>query len=125
MNKILYFDYRGTKYPLLMNLYAMEMIEEEFGSTGKLTQELLGGKTFTTMKSVFRILGNAARESLGQPEDITGNEIRHASPEEMTDLADLMKQALRLGRYSETAPGESAGDEKVDIFEDEEDKKNG
>ena len=117
--------YRGETYELLLNLYAVEQIEDEFGGMNAMLQELRGGKQYQTLRRLFRILGNAARECRGLPEDLTGDEIRHADQREVAEISRAIMDAFADGKRSETTDGNEADDERRDLYEDEEDAKNG
>ena len=124
-SKVVTYRFRGTDYPLLFDLYAMEMIEDEFGSMKAAMLELTGGKQFKALRKLFRILANAAREAEDLPEDVTGNEVRRAGAEEMRELSDAIQQCFKAGKKTETEAGQEGSDERRELFEDEEDRKNG
>lgn len=122
--KIIY-NYRGKEYPLMMDLYALEQIEDEFGGMRELRSEMTKGKQFHCARSLFRILGNAALEDQDLPETLTGKEIRRATLAEITELMSVILRLLDIAGITETGAGEAASDEKKELFEDEEDEKNG
>lgn len=59
MTRYVTIDYRGTEYELLFDLYAMEMIEDEFGSMPAMAKEMDSGKSYKSLKKLFKILVNA------------------------------------------------------------------
>lgn len=118
------FDFRGESYPLMMDLYALEKIEEEFGGMRAVREEMVGGKQFTTIGKLFRILGNAALEADEQPETLTGKEIRRATLEEVGRLMGLILRLIDMGNQTTTNAGEAASDERKEIYQDEDDLKN-
>lgn len=124
MNKYVIVEFQGQGYELLFNLYAMEQIEDEWGSMRAMAQELDSGKQYQSLRKLFRILGNAARESRDLPESLTGKEIRRASPDEITRIRDGILEAISLGKRTETQEGEEASDEHRDLYQDENDEKN-
>lgn len=124
MTRYVTIDYRGTEYELLFDLYAMEMIEDEFGSMPAMAKEMDSGKSYKSLKKLFKILVNAAYESRDSKKTVTGDEIRRATPEEIIQVRDAVLEALRQGKKTETNDGEEASDEHRDLYQDEDDEKN-
>ncbi len=118
------YNFRGTVYPLMMDLYALEKIEEEFGGMRKVQEEIRTGKQFQTIKRLFTILGNAALEDMDQPETLTGEEIRRATLDEIATLMTLIFQLIDLSGQTQTGDGEAGSDMRKELYEDEEDEKN-
>lgn len=125
MKRFVTYQYRGTDYRMIFNLYAMEQIEDEFGSMKTALGELEGGKQFKALRKMFRFLGNGALVEQDQEPTLTGDEILKADLKEMARLSDAVKACFALGRKTETEAGEAGSDEKRELFEDEEDEKNG
>lgn len=123
-NKPIIFKYRGKEFPMILDLYALEKIEEELGGMTEVQKCLRSGKQFITIRKLFRIFANAGLEWMDQEETVTGDEIKRATVDEMKELADVIRMIITAGEYSETKAGEVAGDEKVDLYHDEEDEKN-
>ena len=117
-NKPIIFRYRGKEFPMILDLYALEKIEEELGGMTEVQKCLRSGKQFITIRKLFRIFANAGLEWMDQ------DEIKRATVDEMKELADVIRAIITAGEYSETKAGEVAGDEKVDLYHDEEDEKN-
>lgn len=115
----------GRVYELRFDMYAMEMVENEFGGLKELFTELGSGKQVKAMKATFRIMGNSARAYRGEPETITGNEILRLTMDEMAQLTQDMQREIRKSMKKETADGNEADDETHDLYQDEEDEKNG
>lgn len=125
MKRFVTYQYRGKEFRLLFNLYALEQIEEEWGSVPKAMDELRGGKQFTTLRKLFRFLGNGALIEQDQEPSLTGDEILKADLREMARLSDAIRSCFQAGKRTETEAGEAASDERRELFEDEEDEKNG
>ena len=115
----------GRAFELRFDMYAMEMVEEEFGGVRALFQELDSGKQVASLKAIFRIMGNSARAFRGEPETVTGKEIMRLTMAEMRDLTADIQAEIRKSMRKETADGNEADDEVHDLYEDEEDEKNG
>lgn len=115
----------GRAIELRFDMYAMEKVEEEFGGIRELFQELQGGKQVKALKNIFRIMANSARAFRGEPETIKGNEILRLTMAEMSQLTADIQAEIRKSMKKETANGNEADDETHDLYEDEEDEKNG
>lgn len=115
----------GRAFELRFDMYAMEMVEEEFGGIRELFQELQGGKQVKALKSIFRIMGNSAHAFRGEPETVTGKEILRLTMAEMSQLTADIQAEIRKSMKKETADGNEADDEVHDLYEDEESEKNG
>lgn len=125
MNKPVIFKYRGKEYPMILDLYALEQIEEELGGMKAVQENLRGGKQFQTLRKLFKIFANAGLEAEDKEETVTGDEIKRASLEEMVQFSETVQEIIYGSRKTETNDGEVASDGKVDLYEDEEDVKNG
>lgn len=110
---------------LRFDMYAMEKVEEEFGGVRELFTELDSGKKVRALKAIFRIMANSARAYRGDAESYTGNEILRLTMAEMSALTEDIQKEIRKSMHKETANGGEADDEVHDLYEDEEDEKNG
>lgn len=115
----------GVEYSLTMDMYALEMIEEKWGGMRQAQEAMKNGKTFTTLREIFVILCNAAKEAQDLPEDTPEDAIRHATIEEIAELTQLVQDLILYGKRTETAAGQEASDERTELYQDEEDEKNG
>ena len=109
----------GKEYGLRFDLYAMEQIEEEFGSVKDSFEALKSGKQIKTTRVLFKILANSFLSYGGQEETVTGKEIMHAGMEEVMKISDAIKQAIAEGSKSETTGGNEADDSVHDIYLEE------
>lgn len=106
----------GVTYELRFDLYALEQIEEEYGSLRDMFALLKSGKGQTKlMKRLFLIMANAQRSYEGKPEDITEAALKHAR---LSVLADI-RAALDEGMKTETMNGGAADDDVHDGYLDE------
>ena len=116
----------GRIYELRFDLYAMEGVEEEFGSMKELFEIMSSGKRqVKTLKSLFRLMGNSARAFRGEEENITGQEVLRLTVREMGELSEAMKREIQKSMKKETMDGNEADDEDHDLYETESDRKNG
>lgn len=116
----------GRIYELRFDLYAMEGVEEEFGSMKELFEIMSSGKRqVKTLKSLFRLMGNSARAYRGEDENITGQEVLRLTVREMGELSEAMKREIQKSMKKETMDGNEADDEDHDLYETESDRKNG
>ena len=115
---------REKEYGLRFDLYAMEQIEEEFGSVKDAFDQLREGKLLKTTRILFKILANSYRSYNGEPENVTGDEIKHEGMEIVQKLSEAVKAAITEGSKSETTGGNEADDEKHDVYLEEIERKN-
>lgn len=117
----------GRVYELKFDLYALEQVQDAYeGGLQELFESLAGGrKQVRALKDIFRIMANAARADRGDPENVTGQEILRLTMAEMRELSEDLKTEIRRSMKKETADGNEADDEEHDLYEDEEDEKNG
>lgn len=115
----------GRVYELKFDLYALEQVQEEYDGLQDLFEQLAGRKQVKALKAIFRIMANAARADRGDPETVTGNEILRLTIAEMKQLTQDIQKEIRRSMKKETADGNEADDEVHDLYEDEEDQKNG
>lgn len=115
---------RGKRYPLRFDLWALEQIEEEFGGVSKMLTNLRGGEgtvMSATIRTVFRIMANCARDYAGLAPNLTGDEVRHTA---MGPLTAAIYAAIDRGMKAETSGGGEADDEPYDAYAEEYDEKN-
>lgn len=112
-------------YELRFDLYAMEQVEEAFGGMREMLAELSGSRQVGALKKVFRIMGNSALSWRGREESLTGQEIMRLTVAEMADVSRALQAEIRKSMKKETADGNEADDEVHDLYQDEEDEKNG
>ena len=114
----------GKEYPLRFDMYAMEQVEEEFGGIRAMFDAMTGNgaqSVAKTLRILFKILANSARNSLDLPENVTGEEIRHCS---IQKVSAAISEAVNEGMKSETTGGNEADDEVHDEYLDELESKN-
>ena len=114
---------KGKEYGLRFDLYAMEKIEEEFGSVKNIFDTLKEGKQIKATRTLFRILANSWKSFNGEPEDVTGDEIKHAGIDAIKEVSEAVQHAIAEGSKSETTEGNEADDEVHDIFLEEIERK--
>lgn len=107
---------KGKEYGLRFDMYAMEQIEEEFGSVKKIFETLKDGKQLKATRILFRILANSYLSYNDQEETVTGNEIKHADIEQIREISDAVQKAIAEGSHSETTGGNEADDEVHDVY---------
>ena len=115
----------GREYNLRFDLYAMEQIEEEFGSLKSVFEVMSGGKQIKATRTLFKILANSWLSNEGEAETVTGDEIKHADIDQIKAVSAAVQQAIAEGSKSETTQGNEADDEVHDIYLEEIDRKNG
>lgn len=115
---------REKEYGLRFDLYAMEQIEEEFGSVKDAFDKLREGKLLKTTRILFKILANSYLSYNGEQETVTGDEIKHEGMEIVQKLSEAVKAAIMEGSKSETTGGNEADDEKHDVYLEEIERKN-
>lgn len=115
----------GRVYELKFDLYALEQVQEEYDGLQDLFEQLGGRKQVKALKAIFRIMANSARADRGDPENVTGNEILRLTIAEMKKLTQDIQTEIRRSMKKETADGNEADDEVHDLYQDEEDEKNG
>lgn len=118
-------EINGTVYGLRFDLYAMEQIEEEFGSVKAVFDVLRGGKQLKATRILFRILANSYLSFHGKEETVTGDEVKHADMEMIRVISEAVQKAIAEGSKSETTDGNEADDEVHDMYLEEIERKNG
>ena len=116
---------KGETYGLRFDLYAMEQIEEEFGSVKDVFTALQGGKQIKTTRKLFRILANSYLSNKGEEESVTGDEIKHEGMDMIKTISEAVQAAITEGSKSETTDGNEADDEVHDMYLEEIERKNG
>ena len=115
----------GKEYGLRFDLYAMEQMEEEFGSVKAVFDMMREGKhQVKTMRTLFKIMANSYLGWKGEEENVTGDEVKHADMNMVTEISDAVKQAIAEGSKSETTGGNEADDEVHDVYLEEIERKN-
>ena len=112
-----------TEYGLRMDMYAMEMIEDEFGGMKAMFEKLQGGGG-KTIRALFRILANAALAYEGKEETVTGDELKRLRMAAVAGIMKAIQAAVEEGMKSETSDGEEADDEVFDVYLSEIESKN-
>lgn len=111
------------EYGLRLDMYAMEMIEDEFGSMKEMFEKIQAGGS-KTVRTLFRILANAELAYEGKEETVTGDELRRLKVAAMTGLGAAIRAAVEEGMKSETTDGAEADDEVFDVYLSEIESKN-
>ena len=113
----------GVEYGLRMDLYAMEMIEDEFGSMKEMLEKVQSGGT-KTIRTLFRILANAQLAFEGKEETVTGKEIQRLRVAAVAGIGTAVRRAIEEGLKAETTEGAEADDEVFDVYLAEIESKN-
>jgi hypothetical protein len=111
------------EYGLRLDMYAMEMIEEEFGSMKEMYAKIQGGGS-KAIRSLFRILANAQLAYEGKEETVTGDELKRLRVSALAGISAAIRAAVEEGMKSETTDGAEADDEVFDVYLAEMDAKN-
>lgn len=110
-------------YGLRMDMYAMEMIEDEFGGMKEMFQKIQDGGS-KAVRVLFRILANAQRAYEGKEETVTGDELKRLRVSAMAGIGNAIRAAIEEGMKSETTDGAEADDEVFDVYLSEIESKN-
>jgi hypothetical protein len=113
----------GVEYGLRMDLYAMEQLEDQFGSMKDVFQKIQEGGS-KMMRTLFRILANAQLAYEGKEETVTGDELKRMKVAALHELSAAIQAAVEEGMKSETTGGEEADDEVFDVYLNEIESKN-
>ena len=113
----------GKEYGLRMDMYAMEMIEEEFGGMKDMLEKLREGSS-KQIRALFRILANAQLAYEGKEETVTGDELKSLRVAAVAGLGKAISAAVEEGMKSETTEGAEADDEVFDVYLSEVEAKN-
>ena len=112
-----------VEYGLRMDMYAMELIEDEFGGMKEMFEKVQAGGS-KTVRALFRILANAQLSFEGKEETVTGDELKHLKVAAMAGVGKAIRAAVEEGMKSETTDGEEADDEVFDVYLSEIEAKN-
>ena len=111
------------EYGLRMDMYAMEMIEEEFGGMKDMLEKLREGGA-KQIRILFRILANAELAYEGKEETVTGDELKSLRVAAVAGIGKAISAAVEEGMKSETTEGSEADDEVFDVYLSEVEEKN-
>lgn len=112
-----------TEYGLRLDMYAMELIEDEFGSMKEMFAKIQEGGS-RTIRKLFSILANAQLAYEGKEETVTGDELKRLRVNALSGIGNAIKAAIEEGMKSETNDGEEADDEVFDVYMQEIEAKN-
>lgn len=112
-----------TEYGLRMDMYAMEMIEDEFGGMKEMFEKIQTGGS-KSIRAIFRILANAQLAYEGKEETVTGDELKRLRVSAIAGIGSAIRAAIEEGMKSETVDGEEADDEVFDVYLSEIEAKN-
>jgi len=111
------------EYGLRMDMYAMEGIEEEFGSMKDMFTSIQDGGS-KAIRKLFRILANAQLAYEGKEETVTGDELKRLRVAALAGIGNAIRAAVEEGMKSETTDGAEADDEVFDVYLNEIESKN-
>ena len=111
------------EYGLRMDMYAMEMIEEEFGGLKEMLEKMKDGSS-RQMRILFKILANAQLAYEGKEETVTGDELKSLRVAAVGGIGNAIRAAVEEGMKSETTEGSEADDEVFDVYLNEVEEKN-
>ena len=112
-----------TDYGLRMDMYAMELIEDEFGGMKEMFDKIQRGGA-KAVRGIFRILANAQLAYEGKEETVTGDELKHLRVAAIAGVGQAIRAAIEEGMKSETVEGEEADDQVFDVYLSEIEAKN-
>ena len=114
----------GKEYRFRFDLYAMEQLEEEFGSVKTVFDMLrTGEKQVRLVRSLFRIMANSQLSYEGKPETVTGDELKHLPIARIKEIGEETRRALEDGMRTEMSNGGVADDEVHDGYLEEIERK--
>jgi len=116
---------RGKEYDLWLGLWAMEQIEERYGSMEEGLKKFVKEKKISEIKFFFVTLANCGRKRAKLPADLTENILDTANLADLEAIAAAMRDTLDEARRTETVGGGPADDEGEDALAAEYDAKNG
>ena len=111
------------EYGLRMDMYAMEMVEDEFGSMNDMFEKIRSGGA-KVVRALFRILANAELAFEGKEETVTGDELKRLRVSAIAGIGNAINAAIKEGMKSETTDGAEADDEVFDVYLNEIEQKN-
>lgn len=121
----MYVSVNGKDYELRFDLYAMEQLEEAFGSLKEMFAALTSGKnSVKTVSLLFKVMANSALSFDGKEETVTGNEIKHMHVSDLKSIMECVKAAMQEGMKAETMDGNEADDSVHDGYLEEIERKN-
>lgn len=112
-----------TEYGLRMDMYAMEQIEDTFGSMKEMFEKLQNGGS-KAVRTLFKIMANASLAYEGKEETVTGDELKHLKVSAIAGIGEAVRAAIEEGMKAETADGKEADDEVYDVYLSEIESKN-
>ena len=112
-----------TEYGLRMDMYAMELIEDEFGNMKDMFEQVQSGGS-KAIRKLFKILANAQLAYEGKEETVTGDELKRLRVAAAAGIGQAIRAAIEEGMKSETTDGAEADDEVFDVYLSELEAKN-
>ena len=110
----------GRTFDLVMSVYAMGQIEEEFGDLKQALEKFRkGSRDIKIIRTMFRILANAGQHKAKQPMDVTGEEINDLNLAGLEKLSLTMRAAMDEAMKAETVDGGLADDSEADVYAEE------
>lgn len=103
------------EYGLRMDMYAMEQIEDAFGSMEGMFEKVKSG-SMKTIRTLFRILANSALSYEGKEETVTGEELKRLRLAAVNGIGSAIRAAIEEGMKSETTGGNEADDDVYDVY---------
>lgn len=103
------------EYGLRMDMYAMEMIEDEFGDIQDMFEKIQKGSS-KSIRTLFRILANSELAYEGKEETVTGDEIRRLKVSALAGIGNAVRAAIEEGMKAETVGGNNADDDVYDVY---------
>lgn len=116
---------RGKEYDLWLGLWAMEQIEERYGSMEEGLKKFIKEKKISEIKFFFVTLANCGQKREKLPADLTEDILDTANLADLEAIAAAMRDTLDEARRTETVGGGPADDEGEDALAAEYDAKNG
>lgn len=114
----------GTEYDLLMGLWAMEQIENEYGDMKTAMEAYKNSRKISMVKFMFAALANNGRRRAGLPADVNGDVLDGCNLGDLDRIALVMRQAMDEAIHAETVLGGEADDEGTDALAEEYEEKN-
>lgn len=103
------------EYGLRMDMYAMEQIEDAFGSIDVMFKEAEKGSV-KAVRTLFRIMANSALAYEGKEETVTGDELKRLRVAAIAGVGKAVRAAIDEGMKSETTEGAEADDDVYDVY---------
>ena len=118
-------EINGKVYGLRFDLYAMEQIEEEFGSIQETLKAIQTGKQFKVLRALFRIMANSYLSAQGEKEIVSGDEMKHCGLGDIKPISESIQNAIIDASTAETMNGNVADNQVHDMYLEEIERKNG